>query len=285
MFDKRAWTALGLVSLLVVGCGDEATDQGPAETQTTTSTTLTESTTTSQPTTTTSQVTTTTAAPETETTAGQAISAEPLEDVIGGTVSGAGWAVEPGTYSAAFDGQIVILGIEEPVTYLEGDGRLDFTPFDPVRSGAPEWVMLGTFVGVIPPEEAGRHADHEPIVPEYTAEIPDDLGAYLRMIPQLEVEEAGQIEGDGFSARAWDIAVDPSQGSTFQCFLGDCVSVLVSEYGGVYVFGDAASARVWEFEGDGDGVYAYMQSDPDKFEGTVALAEMLFDDMRFIDSS
>lgn len=276
MFGRTTWAALCVIGLLAVGCGGEVS-QEPAGTQATTNTTVTESTTTSQaPTTTTDS--------STETTADQPISAEPLEGVIGGTASGAGWAVEPGTYSATFDGRSVILDIDEAITYLEGQGRLDFTELGPVRTGAPEWVMLGTFVGVVPPEEAGRHAPHDPVVPAYTAALPDDLGGFLGTIAQLRVQDAGQLEGDGFTARAWDIVVDPSLGTTFQCFLGDCVSVLVSEYGGVYVFGDDASARVWQFEGNGDGVYAYMQSDPDKFEGTVDLAEMIFENMRFTDS-
>jgi len=282
MFGKKASVALTVVLVTVVGCGQGA-DPEAAETVATTTTSATEFTTTSQPPTTTSQATTTSPPAETETTT-ETISTEPLEGVIGGTASGAGWAVDPGTYSTTFDGRSVILDIEEAVTYLEGDGRLDFTELDPVRTGAPEWLRIGTFVGVIPPGDAGRHADHDPIVPEYTAELPDDLGTYLKTIAQLGVEEAGRIEGNGFSATAWDITVDPSQGSTFQCFLGDCVSVLVSEYGGVYVFGDDASARVWEFDGDGDGVYGYMQSDPDRFEGTVALAEMLIENMQFTDS-
>lgn len=275
---KRVPMAIAL--LLVVSCGEVSNQGGSADQPLQTSSTN-ESAATSQPTTT--HATTTSTAAERTTTAESSISAEPLESVIGGTASGPGWAVEPGTYEGRFDGRSVILEIEEPITLLEGEGRLDFTQLNPVQAGVPEWVMIGTFVGVIPAEEAGRHADHDQVVPEYTIDLPDDLGDHLATIEQLQVEEAGQIQVEGFTARAWDVAVDPSLGSTFSCFLGDCVSVLVSDYGGVYVFGDDAAARVWQLEGDGSGVYAYLQSDPENFEATVRLAEMLLENMRFAD--
>ncbi len=107
------------------------------------------------------------------------------------------------------------------------------------------------------------------------------MGPYLESIPHMVVEEAGSVEGNGFTARAWDVSVDPSQGDTFSCFLGSCVSVLVSESGGVFVFGSDASARVWQFDGDGVGVYGYLQSHPEVFDDTVAVAEMLIAGLRF----
>lgn len=55
----------------------------------------------------------------------------------------------------------------------------------------------------------------------------------------------------------------------------------MSDFGGVYVFGSDAAARVWQFDGAGEGVYGYLQSRPDTFEDTVAIAEMLFENLIF----
>ena len=189
MFGKKAWSALGVGALLVVGCGGEAAGPAPAQTQTTTP--VTESTTT-QPSTTTTQAPTTTMATETDTTVAPTISAEPLESVIGATASGPGWSVQPGVYAAALDGRNVILDIEEAITYLEGDGRLDFTELDPVQSGAPEWVMLGTFVGVIPPDAAfgvpvvdvGAFVGDEGVVTQHHEAVGEPLG-HPELAPRL----------------------------------------------------------------------------------------------------
>jgi len=112
-------------------------------------------------------------------------------------------------------------------------------------------------------------------------DLPSDMGLYLQTIPQLLVEAAESIQGDGFTAEAWNVMVDPSQGGTFPCFLGSCVSVLVSEIGGVFVFGSDAAARVGQFDGKGEGVYGYLQSRLESFDDTVAIAEMLFANLIF----
>lgn len=277
----RTIAAVGALALVVASCGG-STEAGEDSVETTVAITSDPSTTsaTTGPTTTTDESTTTEPPPPSTTTT--TLLAQPLEDVVGATAANAGgWRVEPGRYVAAFDEWNVTLEIVQPVTYLEGEGRLDFGPEQMVESGVPEWVRLGTFVGVVPPAQAGVHAPHDPVVPTYTADLPDDLGSYLETVPQLVANETDQVEGDGFTARAWNVSVDPAQGETFPCFLGSCVSVLVSEFGGVYVFGSEAAARVWQFEGDGEGVYGYLQSRPDTFEDTVAIAEMLFENLSF----
>ncbi len=212
------------------------------------------------------------------------MAARSIEDVVGETsADSGGWLVVPGRYEAEFDGFQVEFEVTRPIRYLEGEGRLDFAVEPKSESDLPEWLRLGTFVGVIPPEMAEVHAPHEPAVPSYTADLPNDLGTYLETVPQLVVEEAGQIEGQDFIARAWDVSVDPAQGDTFPCFLGSCVSVLVSEFGGVYVFGSSAKARVWQLDGAGEGVYGYLQSAPEAFDDTVAMAAMILEDLSFED--
>lgn len=273
--NTRTIAAVGALALVVASCGGATeAEEDSVETTVAVSTNPSITTTTTGPTTTTE--------PPPPSTATTTVPAQPLEDVVGATAANAGgWRVEPGTYAATFDGWSVTLEVTQPVTYLEGEGRLDFGPEQMAESGVPEWLRLGTFVGVIPPEQAGVHAPHDPVVPDYTAGLPDDLGSYLATVPQLLTEEADQVEGDGFTARAWNVSVDPAQGDTFSCFLGSCVSILVSDFGGVYVFGSEAAARVWQFDGAGDGVYGYLQSRPDTFEDTVAIAEMLFENLSF----
>lgn len=268
---RRTFAVVAVMVLLAASCGGTAQPEQEAEP----TTTVAAPTTTSPPTT--LALTTTTLPPTTTTT----VAAQPLESVVGGTASDGGWRVEPGIYVASLADMTVILNISEPITYLESTGRLDFGPETIVSSGVPNWISLNTFVGVIPPDQAGVHAPHEPLVPDYTAALPDDVGAYLDTIPHLVVEKADPVEGSGFTAQAWDITVDPTQGNTFSCFLGDCVSVLVSESGGVFVFGSEAAARVWEFEGVGDGVYGFLVSRPDDFEDNLAVAEMIFSGLTF----
>lgn len=273
---RRTFAVGAVMALLAVSCGGTTQPEEEAEP----TTTVAAPTTTSSSPPTTLAPTTTTLPPTTTTT----VTAQPLEDVVGGTASDGGWRVEPGVYVASLADMTVILNISEPVTYLESTGRVDFGPETIVSSGVPNWISLNAFVGVIPPDQAGVHAPHEPLVPDYTAALPDDLGAYLDTIPHMVVDEAEPVEGNGFRARAWNITVDPTQGNTFSCFLGDCVSVLVSESGGVFVFGSDAAARVWEFEGVGNGVYGFLVSRPDDFDDNVAVAEMIFSGLTF-DSS
>jgi len=254
------------LALVVVSCGGAAEPVEESASTTSPPSTVASPTTTVPPTTTT---------PPPSSTTTTMMAAQPLEDVLGVTASGSGWHVEPGTYSGAIGDVTVTIDISQPVTYFESSGRLDFGPETIVDSTVPDWVSLNQFVGVIPPEKAGEHAPHEVVVPDYTVDLPDDLGPYLESIPHLVVEEAESIQGIGFTAKSWNVTVDPSQGDTFSCFLGSCVSVLVSESGGVFVFGSDASARVWQFDGDGESIYGYLQSRPGSFEDTVAVAEML----------
>ena len=274
----KTMAAVGALAIAVAACGGETGGEDPVETSPTSTSQPSATTTSTEPTT----ATTTTAPPSTTTTT---VAVRSLEDVVGVTAADpVGWLVQPGRYDAEFNGFRVEFEVSQPIRYLDGEGRLDFAAEPKGGSDLPEWVRLGTFVGVIPAEMAGVHAPHEPVVPPHTADLPEDLGEYLETVPQLVVEEVGQIEGQGFKARAWNVSVDPAQGNTFSCFLGSCVSALVSEFGGVYVFGSAAAARVWQLDGPGEGVYGYLQSPPEDFENTVAIAEMILESLSFENS-
>ena len=265
----RFITAVGALALVTAACGGVTPSEPAVESDTTSTVAPTTSTSTSAQTSTTAAPTSTTTEPTLS-----------LESVVGGTASGAGWLVEPGTYETAFEDQPVLIDVTEPVTYFESEGRLDFGQ-QVVDGNVPDWVSLTKFAGVIPVDQASQHAHHDPVVPVYTAELPEDLGAYLETVPALIVEDAGAIHGDGFTARAWNVTVDSSQGDTFSCFVGDCVGILVHEFGGVFVFGDDSSHRVWQLDEDGAGVYGYLLSRPETFEEAVALAEMLLSNLRF----
>ena len=160
------------VALLVAACGGAAaepaatTSAAPAtaapSTTTTTVTSTTAAPTTAAPTTT---APTTTEAPTTTTT--QPIGELPLvESVVGGTASGDGWLVEPGTYTSEEMTLPTRLDLAEQVAFIDG-GDLTFGR-PGVTFSQLDMVFFFTPVGITPAAVAGIHPDHDPLIPENT---------------------------------------------------------------------------------------------------------------------
>ncbi|MEA1904079.1 MAG: hypothetical protein U9N56_11220 [Actinomycetota bacterium] len=200
-----------------------------------------------------------------------------LQGVVGRSISSEGWLVEPGRYAETLETVSLQLNITEPLSYFETlmFGRTG------TRYELFEVVVLTDFAGIIPADRVAIHPVHGVIVPDYTVALPDDLSDWLESVPQLEVENAGEVVGNDFTARAWDIRVDASQGETFECQFGNCVATFVHGSDGTHVVGDEFQFRVREFKGAGSGVYGFMQSSSASFDDTLAIAEMLFNDLEF----
>lgn len=270
--------------LLTAACGD-----GDTETTTAAPTTAVPATTaappsTTQPTTTdvpttTTTTTTTTAAPATTapTTTLQPIAELPLvEDAVGGTPSGDGWLVDPGVYTSDHVGVPIRLEITDQVA-LVGDRSLSIgRPY--VRFSKPDMMFFFTPVGIMPADVVGIHPPHDSLIPVNMQEMPDDLQAWFDSIPQIVILDSE--EGEGW--RSWDVMVDASAGQTFDdCGRGNCVATFVSSAFGPILLWDTADFRIWEFNGAGDGLIGFMQSDPSTVDTTTALAEMLLDGLSF----
>ena len=109
---------------------------------------------------------------------------------------------------------------------------------------------------------------------------PENLGDWLEAVPQLDVVDGGEVAGEGFTARFWDITVDATGGTTFECWAGNCIATFVPESNGFWVMGDGFQFRMFEFTGVGDGLYGFMQSHPSAYADTLALTEMLLEGLK-----
>ena len=202
-----------------------------------------------------------------------ATEAVPLDSVVGGTIRGEGWLVEPGLYTTSLGDRELLLSITEPVVYFGYQGVV----FGPdTNSPNQDLFVLNEFVGVIPPERVGEHADHDPIVPPYTEPVPDDLGSWLSSVSQLVSSDRQELTTPNIEGAYWDVRVD-GEGDTFHCGFGSCIGSLVQEVAGVFVLFKDSSFRLWQLDGEADGMYGFLQSDDDSFEEVTALADMILD--------
>lgn len=275
---RRSLALLIAMSVLVAACGSASNESDALANSTssvaTTAETIAATTSTIPPTTSTTSVV------ATSTTSEAVLNDEviPLEDVVGGTIRGEGWLVEPGRYTTVLGTHRYTFEVTEPVVYLDSDLRITFTP--DTSSSTPEMFVLTHFVGVIPPDSTGEHAPHDPVVPTYTEPLPASLGTWLDKVPQfLPGDQMDLTLEAGVTARAWDVDVDGSTGGTFHCHFGDCVAALVQETEGVYVLFEDHRFRLWQLTGVGDGVYGFMQSRVSAFDEMVGLTDMLLNGM------
>ena len=225
----------------------------------------------------------TTQVPTTTTIRIQEPSAPDITTMVGGRISGDGWWVEPGTYSADLAGTSLRVGITGPAAYLPFDGSVTFGL--PGTGGAEsDLVDFTTFVGIIAPDFAGIHPDHDKTVPDETTPIPENLTAWFDAVPQVQIEAMSEITGPSATGFVWDIKIDDTGGQTFPCQFGNCIASLVSETWGPYVMGTGAQFRIWQFTGDGEGIFGFMQAHPARYDETSALADMLLAELKIEDS-
>ncbi len=192
--------------------------------------------------------TTVESAPSTTEPAGEAPEgAVPLASVL---TSGSGepQTIEAGRYS---DGALTgpgVLAVDEPVDAVWYEEGAILILRDP--SWAEDFrgaLFLSAPLGVIPPEEAGTHQPHEPAVPDVAVALPDDLGAYLGSIEQVEIVTSGSIEAAGSTATWYDVTVaDGSE--TFDCNRPEQCVGLLAQPNGVSVFQIGATYRIYELE-------------------------------------
>jgi len=249
--------------VVIAACGGDGVSVDASTTSSTQATTTTvDTTTTTTPTTTTTMATTTTRSTE----------VVDLETVVGGTLSGAGWLVEPGFFRTTLGEHELIFDVTEQLTYI------DFTE-SMLFFGAPGAMMTSGKIGivstegVIPADRVGEHAPHDPIVPTYTEPVPNELGTWIE-----DVEQFVWSEIDTSIGRAWEITIDPSAGS-FQCHDGNCVSTLVTESGVLVMGDDGWTYGLWELEGSAGGLYGYLEA-RGELDPVVELAEAIFGDLR-----
>jgi len=262
-------------------CGGSATDTTVATTAPAAAagdpvtTTAPPSTTTLATTTTTETTTTTTATVSSTTMAVEDAELIDLESVIDGTRAGAGWLVEPGTYVSDILSRTIMLRTTESVMYVPSDGWLTFGEVDVVWEQL-DIAIFSELVGVLPAGEVGAHPDHDPKIPEITEPLPDDLGEWLDVVPQLVVFDRGAGMVDGEPAMYWDVEVDATLGDTFPCQFRNCVATVVDAQG-FFVMGDAARFRIWQLSGNGEGLYVWVQAVPSAWEATIDLSNELLE--------
>lgn len=266
---------LTVIGVVAAACSTQANE--PTTEPPTTSPPVTAATTTILEPTTTSSTTVTTISSTTSTSVHVSDDPKPLDSVVGGTPRGEGWLVEPGTYTSQLGAHAYTFRITEPVVYFPSDVRITFGPPNSIERF--DMIVFMNLEGVIPAAEAGHHADHDPVVPEYTVPTPERLDDWVRSVPQLVLGAEQEYAFDGYPARAWDVTVDESTTDTFDCPWGACVSAWVHETEGVYVLFKEGQFRLWQFDGDAQGVYGFLQSRDSSFAATVALAEMLLEDL------
>ena len=100
-------------------------------------------------------------------------------------------------------------------------------------------VFFFTPVGITPAAVAGIHPDHDPLIPENTLELPDDLGAWFDAVPQIAILS---------SASSYAVGIRDAFSGQFQQ-LGGKVSEVIE----VDVYGEATPAML-EALGSYDGV-------------------------------
>ena len=276
--DRTRLTRFGMIILAafaIAACG--SAPEVVAESDTTVRASNESSLPTSEAPTTTSRPATSTSAEATTTSTESTLAGDPvpLESVVGGTIRGEGWLVEPGVYTRSLGDLELQFSITEPVVYFGYEGVV----FGPdTSSPTQDLFVLTEFVGVIPPERAGEHADHEPIVPLYTEPVPENLGSWLDSVTQLEVSASADLNAPNVEGSYWEVEVD-GEGATFHCGFGSCVSALVHETSGVFVLFEDGLFRIWQLQGESDGVFGFLQSSKATYAEMTEMAEMIFQGM------
>ena len=236
----------------------------------------------SSTTTTVVDATTTTEPPPTTTTEPRC-QPSPVEGTTDDDV-GDGRVLPPGCYSTQRWGREVVFEITDPGAVLfEFPYTFGFTrqgtDLDPL-----DIVLVAEFTGVIPAEQVGSHPPHDEPIGDHMVDVPSDLATWIDSAPQLVVTDSGAYAVEGDRATWWDVEVDASAGDTFSCPYGACVATLVpsppDEQGTNFVMGDEARFRIVQLSGAGEGLFLWIQAAPERFDGTVALADLIIGTLR-----
>ena len=273
------------VLLLLSACGSGEGEVAIAEdVPATSSSTTVAAASTSSTSTTVADTTSTTTLPATTTTEPMC-DPSPMEEAAG-PATGDGQALAPGCYSTDRLGRGLVVEVAEP-----GLALFEFPyTFGFARQGtemsALDIVLVAEFTGVIPSERVGTHPPHDEPIGDHMVEVPSDLATWIEAAPQLVITDSGQYTIDGDPAQWWDIAVDSSAGETFSCSYGACVATLVPSppdvQGANFVMGDAARFRIVQLSGTGEGLFLWIQAEPESFDDTVALADDIVATLRIV---
>lgn len=161
----------------------------------------------------------------------------------------------------------------------EYPGLVDVTRVDtPIESDNPA-VLFARPIGLAEPDDVAAPnalpGDH-PVSPE-------DLGAWLEDVPQIEVVAAGDAMAGDRRGRWYDVDVDPSAGPVIrdECSPGACVRAWWSGGSGSIVARDGESLRYYEFPFPDGPVYALVVADDDEFDEWVEIADDLIRSVTF----
>ncbi len=144
--------------------------------------------------------------------------ATPLEDAAVGEQPDDGWELMAGLYSSQYlEGVALTVPDGTRLRVFKDESFIFFA--DEFTGNDAVWATRIT--GVVPPEQVGTHPPHGEM-DAFLTDVPEDLGAWLDAIPQLEVMDRGEVAG---SHRWWDIRVVPELGDTFSdCGRPHCIA-------------------------------------------------------------
>lgn len=276
MKRKRAARVTVAMALVLAACGGGEADP-PEETSaaapTTTAAPATTVATTAAPETT-PPTTEGTAPPTTEATTTTTTEApRELECPADGAAVGDGCLVEAGRYVTDRAGTPLVFDLTEPVGWVELE---DLVLFQHPELSEQDIVAVAGFVGIISAGEIGTHPPHDPPIPVNTVDIPADMGDWFAEAAQVVVDGSGEVPLASGSVPYWDISVDTAAGDTFSCFLGDCVANFVPGDGnGAWVFSGSYSFRIYQLNGEMEGLFAFVQAHPENFEAVTSLSELV----------
>lgn len=187
-----------------------------------------------------------------------------------------GDAVPAGAYALNVLGEDWRLQIDQPIL-LDGSDTVTFGFTTEALRGTRHILGIFATVGIVPPSEVGIHQEHDPIVPDVTIAIPEDLDTWLEAVPQLTVVDRGTSTVAGAPATWYRLAVDPAAGQTFHCPFGDnCAGFVVHPRFGVTVLAPEIDVTVWQLDAV-PGVMPWVQvEDPANVESAQqAMANLL----------
>lgn len=168
------------------------------------------------------------------------------------------------------------LAVDESVLFGGSTAALfGFTTDELAGSGT--LLALLKIVGILPPREAGVHQEHDPIMPDSTVDLPDDLMTWFDAVPQITVLETGTATVGGDAATWYRLTVDPAAGQTFECPFGDHCAGFVVMPEGVTALEPSIDVTVWHLEAI-PGVMPWVQvEDPANLEAAQQAMVTLLD--------
>ncbi len=281
---KRASTLLAALAVTLAACGGAGdtspTTSAPEATQapSTTVAAPTNAPTTVAPTPaptapTTTTVPTTTAAPTTTPAPSTTVAAVDLESVLAGSAVDGWYPVQPARYASDRVSPAITIDVVEPLWFQDAKSLIILR--DNNAAGDPA-VFITNFYGIIPAEDVGTHPPHrDDPIPENTVDMPAVLGDWIAATPQVVLMNSGSVTVMGSPAEYWDVTVDATAGTTFECPYGNCVAAMVSEVLGNFVMGDNSYFRIYQLSGGGAGIYVWAEAPAYGFEAISLLAEKI----------